>query len=87
MDKDEIGEGGFAVIFTARLSSSDSAKIVVKKLLASEKEAKKALWLKKRGSLINSGTQMLSNLKVFVLTSMLCCWSTFILILPHSVSK
>ncbi len=37
VDKDEIGEGGFAVIFTARLSSSDSAKIVVKKLLASDK--------------------------------------------------
>ncbi len=43
VDKDEIGEGGFTVIFTARLLSSDSAKIVVKKLLASDKEARKAL--------------------------------------------
>ena len=43
VDKDEIGEGGFTVIFTARLSSSDLAKIVVKKLLASDKEARKAL--------------------------------------------
>ncbi|CAB4019764.1 Tyrosine- kinase SPK-1 [Paramuricea clavata] len=42
LEKDEIGEGGFAVVFTAKLPDN-GAKIVVKKLLASDNEARKSL--------------------------------------------
>ena len=41
-DKDVIGEGGFAVVFTAKLPENGK-QIVVKKLLATNNEAKKSL--------------------------------------------
>ena len=42
VDKDVIGEGGFAVVFTAKLPENGK-QIVVKKLLAINNEAKKSL--------------------------------------------
>ena len=42
VDKDVIGEGGFAVVFTAKLPENGK-QIVVKKLLATNNEAKKSL--------------------------------------------
>ena len=42
VDKDVIGERGFAVVFTAKLPDNGK-QIVVKKLLATDKEAKKSL--------------------------------------------
>ena len=42
-DKDEIGDGGFSVVFTAMLPGNYKKKIVVKKLLDSSDEARKSL--------------------------------------------
>ena len=42
VDKDEIGDGGFAVVFTAMLPG-EHKKFAVKKLLDSSNEARKAL--------------------------------------------
>ena len=42
VDKDVIGEGGFAVVFTAKLPDKGK-QIVVKKLLATDNEVKKSL--------------------------------------------
>ena len=47
VDKDVIGEGGFAVVFTAKLPDNGK-QIVVKKLLATDNEAKKSLFKEAR---------------------------------------
>ena len=41
VDKEEIGVGAFAVVFTAKLS--DKSKVVVKKLISADEETKKSL--------------------------------------------
>ena len=79
MDKDVIGEGGFAVVFTAKLPDNGK-QIVVKKLLATNKEAKKSL-VKEARLLSMLQHPNVVEFKGVCLTNLICYSNTFILTL------
>ena len=65
VDKEEIGVGAFAVVFTAKLP--DKSKVVVKKLISADEETEKSLIKEARlpQNLRHASTRLVLDFKIF----------------------